>query len=64
MDVQKWVDHYVWMASIDKRTAWQLANEAAARCEMLRDLPRLLTEAMREAGVRKAAGQGKRKGSD
>lgn len=52
MDVQKWVDHYVWMAGIDKRTAWQLANEAAQRCDMLRDLPRLLTEAMREANLR------------
>ena len=53
--VQDSLDHYVWMAGINKKTAWQLCNEAAQRCELLRDLPRLLTEAMREANLRDGA---------
>lgn len=46
--VQKSLQHYVWMAGINKAAAWQLCNEAAQRCELLQDLPRLLTEAMRD----------------
>jgi hypothetical protein len=48
--------HYVWMAGINKAAAWQLCNEAAQRCEMLQDLPRLLTEAMHETRLRDGTG--------
>lgn len=56
MDVQKFVDHLVWVAKLDKAYAWWAAKEYASRCEMLRDLPKLLTEAMREANLRDGAG--------
>lgn len=63
-ELQKALAHYVWMAGINKKAAWQLCNEAAQRTEMLRDLPRLLTETMREANLRDSAGQNQRAASD
>ena len=54
MDIQTLLDHYVKLAKEPafKSYAWQQVNELAKELEEWRELPKMLTEAMRNEQVR------------